>query len=172
MSLLSSLIEVYKGVRPPEYVVGFGALLPSGATLEDVALVTDDQKVIQPNFDLYENGYYVYDGAKWVYENEVIADGASTPPSSGVTKFINTNYSAVNNDIIYADASLGAFTITLPDPATNNLSIIKIVKVDDTNNRITVKAISGNVSDEAEQLLKKQTESFIIECNGLNWWIK
>lgn len=171
MSLITKLLDVYNGVNPPDVVKDVWFNLPNTATTNDVALVLKTQGE-RYEVRQYVTGYYVWDGTEWIYELDAIARVSESAGGGGAIKFVNANYTANVGEDIYADASLGAFTITLPDASLNSGAEIEITKVDSTNNRVTIKAIASTISTEAEVDLRKQAESFRIESNGVNWWIK
>ncbi len=74
------------------------------------------------------------------------------------------------DSIILADASGGAFTVTLPPAAVNNTFTIK--KVDASGNVVTVDGDGAETIDGAlTAALAAQYESLTVITNGANWFV-
>jgi hypothetical protein len=74
--------------------------------------------------------------------------------------------------LVQADATGGAFTVTLPDVNQAHAGLtISIVKVDSSGNIVT---IEGNGSDlvasAANQTLELQAECLSLRWTGTEWW--
>ena len=159
----------------------------------DLAIVYNSQGVWLINRKL--KGVYMYQSTVWTYANQELQDilGAkldsvqsgfntvidNTDPLNPIVNYVggtsifkSANYTAVNGDDIYVDASLGAFTITLPDATLNNRTAIEITKIDDTLNKITIDSVAGLVAFETSITLNLQAESFRFISNGTNWNLK
>lgn len=89
---------------------------------------------------------------------------------SGTVVVKTTTYTAQDNEIILADASSGAFTITLPPAASANRVIVK--KTDPTGNGVTIDGDSTETIDEQlTQLLTSQFDTMVMQSDGTNWQI-
>lgn len=83
---------------------------------------------------------------------------------------VTTTYSIlVSNFVILADASGGAFTVTLPDPNEARDHRYTVVKVDATAN-VTVDGGSGNINGSASVTLTTQYERIDVVSDGSNWF--
>lgn len=83
---------------------------------------------------------------------------------------INSNHSIGINDFsIFADATSGAFNITLPSASENQGKEIFIKKIDASNNLIT---LIGTIEDEVNPVLGVGTDDITIISNGTNWLVK
>jgi hypothetical protein len=70
------------------------------------------------------------------------------------------------DDVVYGDASGGAFTLTLPSAASNSGKIFRLKKTDSSYNQIT---ISGTIDGASSKKLATQNEVFEITSDGTNW---
>jgi len=111
-------------------------------------------------------GLWQYIGGAWT----------QIPLSAGATtidvKTKTTTYTAAASDTcILADATGGAFTITLPAAASNSGQIYYISKIDSTAGAIT---IDGNASETVDGALTinldRQYQSVILTNDGSNWF--
>ena len=84
-----------------------------------------------------------------------------------------TGYTAtLTDDFISADASGGAFTITLPAVATATGKVYYIKKIDATGNPITIDGNGAETIDgAATAIINAQYESITLICNGSTWYI-
>ncbi len=82
---------------------------------------------------------------------------------------ITTDYTASSGDIILADASAGAITVTLPDPAVN--AVVKVKKIDSSANAVTIDAAGATIDGEASIQITKQHESYTLVSDGSAWYI-
>jgi len=85
----------------------------------------------------------------------------------------SANYGASATDcFIFADATGGDFTITLPDPTTVTGQIFTIKKIDNTGFTVTVVSNAGELIDgEASQVISAQYVSLSVISNGVLWYI-
>jgi len=85
---------------------------------------------------------------------------------------ISGNYQALVKDTtIFANASAGALTVTLPD-ATDAVGPINIKKIDSSGNFVSVDTLVGQTIDGgASFVLELQDETITVEPDGANWWI-
>ncbi len=86
---------------------------------------------------------------------------------------ISSTYTATPTDhILLADASAGAFIITLPTSVGNSGREYIIKKIDSSLNIITIKGTSSETIDSSTTFdLELQDESVNIYSNGVNWYI-
>jgi len=74
------------------------------------------------------------------------------------------------DSIILADASGGAFTVTLPPAAVNNVFTIK--KVDASGNLVTIDGDGEETIDgDLTVALSAQYESLTLVTDGSNWFV-
>lgn len=106
------------------------------------------------------------------------SNGASSNPTFQApnggysTTTVTTTYTASTFNVILANATSGAFTVTLPSAASSaNLAYI-IKKIDSTANVVT---IMGNGADTIDgvntQPLNTQWQSYIMISNGTSWFL-
>ncbi len=118
-------------------------------------------------------------GAPTNYANFNSTGNLSFVGSAGITglKIGTTNkttgYTAtLTDDFISADASGGAFTITLPAVATATGKVYYIKKIDATGNPITIDGNGAETIDgAATAIINAQYESITLICNGSTWYI-
>lgn len=80
---------------------------------------------------------------------------------------INSNYSiGVNDFSIFANATSGAFNITLPSASENSGKEIFIKKIDTSNNLIT---LMGTIDGEINPTLGPGEDDITIISNGTSW---
>lgn len=86
---------------------------------------------------------------------------------------VTTTYSAlVTDDVIFADASGGSFTITLPAAAVSTDVRLDIKKIDSSGGVVTVDGSDAETIDgQLTQLLTAQWSSITVVCNGTAWFI-
>jgi len=82
----------------------------------------------------------------------------------------STTYTASAGDFILADASGGAFTITLPAATSNTDAIIAIKKIDSSGLAVT---IDGNGSETIDgdliKIISDQYVTLTLISDGSNW---
>lgn len=139
-----------------------------------VALWTGDGVGGYPalNFDFHDDGGSV--GASVRMDINGIESNGSLIVSPTV---ITTNYSVASNDqYIYADASGGAITITLPNFADNHGKVLWIFKVDSVNT-VTIAPHSGDTINGSTNSLTITTQwagiKLVAVTNGttFNTWV-
>ena len=84
-----------------------------------------------------------------------------------------TTYTAIALDYIFANATSGAFTITLPTAVGVPGLEINITKTDSTVNAINIdttlsQTINGNLTDS----ITSQYSNYTLVSDGSNWFIK
>ena len=82
---------------------------------------------------------------------------------------VSSNYTASRGDVVLADASGGAITITLPPPQAN--AIVNVKKIDSSPNPVTVDGGGANIDGQASIQTTTQYESYTLVSDGSNWWI-
>ena len=86
---------------------------------------------------------------------------------------ISGDYTLNDNDYtILVDASNGSVTLTLP-PAVGNAKLdFDIKRIDDSDNSVSIKAVTGEEIDGANAFnLDSQYEAVKVRSNGTAWWI-
>lgn len=89
------------------------------------------------------------------------------------TRTVTGNYTVLSTDeVIYADASSGAITITLPAAASSTDKRVVVKKIDSTRNIVTVDGNASElVEDETSFDLLLQGEAITLLCDGTEWRI-
>jgi hypothetical protein len=97
-----------------------------------------------------------------------------TTPSGGSTYTVRTQtttYTSRAGDVILADATGGAFTVTLP-VATGVTVSITVKKIDASANAVTIDGNAAETIDgAATRLLSTQYEAVTLWSDGTNWWV-
>jgi hypothetical protein len=76
------------------------------------------------------------------------------------------------NHVVFADATSGAFTITLPPAATETGRVYHIKKIDSSANAVTIDGDSAETIDDSTTVeLASQYDSVTIVSDGTEWWI-
>jgi hypothetical protein len=130
-------------------IVGDNNYVSSG--LENVVIVnSDNQQVYQSNVTIV-NGNSV----TWRYVDATAA------------------YDASDREFVLADATAGAFTVTLPAVADSTDVWINVKKVDSSVNAVTVSSkATGLIDGAATKVLSTQYDSVDFYCDGSNWFIR
>ena len=82
---------------------------------------------------------------------------------------VSSNYTASSGDIVLANASGGAITITLPPPQAN--AIVNVKKIDSSTNPVTVDGGGADIDGQPSIQMTTQYESYTLISDGSNWWI-
>lgn len=109
----------------------------------------------------------VSDGSNW----RVFASFNTTPRLEVVTK--TTTYTAlVQDDVIKADTSGGAWTLTLPDATTCRGKVLYIKKVSSDANSLTIDPNGSQTIDGmTTRVLIVQYDFMAVVSDGSNWQI-
>lgn len=110
------------------------------------------------------------------------ANGAATVSTTGTLKGVgfssaiaskSANYTATADDFtLLVDASGGNKTITLPAASGNTGKIYVIKKTDSSGNTVTIDGDGSETIDGATtKVISTQYVSFMIQCDGSNWWV-
>jgi hypothetical protein len=149
----------------------------AGDTLEVITdrIANDGTVTLRPN----ESIFFIQKFQSVVYQTQQIdADTLGGLESTEFAKngenlFLNSrkvtsDYSITNNDYgIYADASNGPITITVPDAELFNGYIFSITKTDNSTNQVSIETINNNFAIT----LKSQFHSITIQSNGNNYFV-
>lgn len=85
-----------------------------------------------------------------------------------VSKTVTTTYTASpSDDVLFCDASGGAFTVTLPDPTRVRNMRITIKKIDASGNAIT---IGATVDGGASPTVAAQYDTVTVQSDGSAWY--
>ncbi|MCX6799800.1 MAG: hypothetical protein NT091_01495, partial [Candidatus Falkowbacteria bacterium] len=107
-----------------------------------------------------------------------VTEGATPNPGHAASEvdFVQTtktaNYTITTTDkVIMADATSGAFTLTLPSAVGIQDTLFFIKKIDSAlNNIVTIATQSSQTIDSVSQAtLKQRGESINLQSNGTNW---
>jgi len=79
------------------------------------------------------------------------------------------DYTASSGDVVLADASGGAITITLPSPSAN--AWVQVKKTDSSTNAVTVDGGGNNIDGSGSFDITTQYESYTMVGDGSNWFI-
>jgi len=89
---------------------------------------------------------------------------------AAVVQTKTANYTATPLDnVVFANAATGAFTVTLPAVASGQQLIVK--KIDATTNLVTVAPASGTIDGAANMALGVQWQSRTFVSDGQNWFM-
>lgn len=111
-------------------------------------------------------GFYVYTGAAW--DSIATSGGITTQTSTKTTTYTITT----SDDVILADATSAAFTITLPAANSTPRKLYRIKKIDSTLNAITIDAAgSETIEGSADTTINTQYETITLVPNGTSWFI-
>ncbi|NDQ57364.1 MAG: hypothetical protein GZ088_09865 [Acidipila sp.] len=93
--------------------------------------------------------------------------------ASGVTAASTTYAVLITDYLVTADATGGAFAVTLPAAAANKGRIVNVKKTDASVNAVTMTAAGGDVIDgAATQSITIQYAALTLISNGVDtWWI-
>ncbi len=87
-------------------------------------------------------------------------------PTNGRTVVSATTIQATD-DVIYADATAGPFTVTLLPAAQAQFLTVTIIKIDASANAVT---IGGTLSGALNPTLATQYKSKTVNTNGIAWF--
>lgn len=81
------------------------------------------------------------------------------------------NYTAANNDVVFANAAGGSFTVTLPSSAANANAVIVVKKIDNTGNAVNIARTGGDlIEGAASQVLNVYLDVLTFISNGAGSW--
>jgi len=151
----------------------------------------DDEKITLgagPDFsiryDSTDDVYYVRDEANGVDVMKLVKNASGAPidlashasrhkgggddPIRNVTSQ-SADYTASDGDIVLADASGGAITITMPSPSAG--AWVEVKKTDSSTNAVTVDGGGNNIDGVASFDITTQYESYTVVSDGSDWYI-
>jgi len=96
-------------------------------------------------------------------------DAATKNYVDGVVRSITANYTAVNRDIVLANAASGAITVTIPITAGTQVTVKKI---DSSTNAVTVVPASGTIDGDASAVITGQDTSAVFIGDGTNAYVE
>lgn len=133
---------------------------------------TEDIEIRTGGFD---NAIYIDDSATGVGIGTVSPSTTFDVNGGFATEIVTktTTYSATSSDhTILADASTGAFTITLPAKANSHGQIIAVKKIDSSVYTVTVQGSGAETIDGSNtKTLSNQYDSILIQCDDSGWHI-
>jgi len=78
----------------------------------------------------------------------------------------------LTDDVILADATAGALTVTLPDPTLTNGRVFTVKKIDATVNTVTIAPFAAETIDGmASVSTSSPNESIDFLSDGTDWWV-
>lgn len=77
-----------------------------------------------------------------------------------------------DNNVVLADASLGAITLSLPDAASSLGVIYKIKKIDTSTNKITIDPDGAELIEGLSDVkIETFLQSYTLVCDGTGWYL-
>lgn len=128
--------------------------LPAGATVYSKLPVPEPERL--PNFLTRELGTV----------ERAIRDTRLTPIRTVSADFTVT----LDDDAVFADATAGAITITLPNVRRASARRFYVKKTDASGNAVTVGS-SANIDGAATFPLTVQYQSVTVLSDGATWWV-
>jgi len=124
------------------------------------------------------NTYAKRDASKDLYTRRFVTDSGGGLRNngdwhrSGFAAAKTTTYTVADgDDIIYADATSGSFTINLPAAASNSGKTVTIVKTTSANT-VTIDASgSENINGATTLALTTQYSGKTLHCDGTQWFV-
>lgn len=102
-------------------------------------------------------------------DGTVTVDVTDTIGDSYILTTVTSDYTASDNEIVLADASGGALTVTLPGPESDVRSVVK--KIDASNNVTVATPGSETIDGQSSLTLSSQYTSREITSDGTNYFI-
>lgn len=92
------------------------------------------------------------------------------PTTAGTVRTVTAAATAANGDIVLADATAAAFTVTLPAPTSGHT--VRVKKIDASTNAVTVDGAGTDVIDDAATFaLATQYDAIQVVADGTKWWV-
>ncbi len=82
---------------------------------------------------------------------------------------VTSNYTASNGDVVLANASAGAITVTLQTPTSG--AVINVKKIDGSANAVTIDGAGATIDGQTSIQITTQYESYTLVSDGSNWYI-
>ena len=79
------------------------------------------------------------------------------------------NYTAADREIVLANATGGAFTVTLP--AATSGALVTVKKTDGSAYGVAVAPASGTIDGAGSLLISAQYDSYDVVSDGTNWFV-
>jgi hypothetical protein len=109
---------------------------------------------------------FVYDGTEWF---PVAGAGGGSGPGSTTFVTVTTTYSvAAGVEVVRANPSGGAFTVTLPAAAANSGRVIEVKNIDTTNS-VTLDGNAAETIDGSPTQAISPLNALRVLCNGTSW---
>lgn len=96
-------------------------------------------------------------------------------PIYGSIRTVAIDYTVVwDDDIIHADATGAALTITLPAPTAREPGSDRFIvkKIDGSANTVTIESVSGNIEFAASNVLSTQGKTSVLYHDGIDWFLE
>jgi hypothetical protein len=156
-----------KGVNIPLLAIGDNNAVSYGGLSDGICITNGSAASSDPSSAIVlwsENGALKYRGS----------GGARGLIASPGAVFPTTTYSVALEDMyVLADATSGAFTVTLPAASSNECRVIHIKKSDSSGNAVTIGITGGDdIEGSATKSLATQYKSFTLySSGGARWFI-
>lgn len=114
---------------------------------------------------------YIDDGLTQPSAGQPLDNSQTLTPSRplAVTKSVSANTTASIGDIVLADATTSALTITLPGAV--NGAVVNVKKVDGSVHAVTIAPPTGTIDGQATFVISQPYESIECVSDGTNWFI-
>lgn len=92
---------------------------------------------------------------------------------SHIPTTITSSYTvALSDHAIFADASSGSLTVTVPAASASTGSEFHVKKIDSTGNIVTLEMTGTDTLDDVSSVnISDQYESYLMKSNGSNWYV-
>lgn len=102
------------------------------------------------------------------------SSAAASPTYAGLNLAIATKtgaYTMTASDYtILADATAGAFTVTLPASPARGM-LVNVKKIDATANTVTISGNGKNIDGTATRAISSQFTNSALQYDGAAWWM-
>jgi hypothetical protein len=115
----------------------------------------------------------IHTGASPTFANLTVTTSLSSGALVLGRASVTTTYAvAAGVSTVFADATGGIFTVTLPSAVSNGGRIIQVKRTSTANNTVTVASAAGNVEGAATYALSgnNQRPFATFASDGTNWW--
>jgi hypothetical protein len=108
-----------------------------------------------------------YNGSNWVNKSVISVTGTMpvTSKTAAYTVNANTDYTVICN------TSGGAFTLTLPNPATNTGRVFVVIKADESINALTFGTYTPKFTASTNLPSINFAKTITLQSDGTDWWV-
>lgn len=113
---------------------------------------------------------YNFTSLKWTFSNDGGTNFSDLGGGPKVTTVLGVHSVDINiADVILCDMTIGAYTVTLPDPSLTQNKIIRVKKTTNDANRLTVVSSTGNIDNAAAWETEDENAGISVVSDGVNW---